>query len=66
MNCAAKRDMDGDYANALLKRKQLEEEIRESNASLGQKSNMLHTLSKLWISVQNVRDTAQALPSEKK
>lgn len=34
---------------AILKVKQLEAEIRKSDATRWQKSDMLHTLSKLWM-----------------
>jgi len=38
-----------DYATAVRKRKQLEREIRESNATMMQKSNLLHSTEKLWM-----------------
>lgn len=37
------------YEAARLKVSQLDTEIRASEASSGQKSNMLHSLSKLWM-----------------
>lgn len=41
--------MHPDWNAAILKRKQLEEEISASSATPGQKRDMQHTLSKLWM-----------------
>lgn len=42
-------DPESNWKAAKLKEKQLEEEIRASSATDGQKSDMLHTLSKLMM-----------------
>lgn len=54
-----KTDLEADYDEAKRKRSQLEDEIRKYLPYDGvAKANMLHTLSKLWISVQNIHDRA--------
>lgn len=53
-----KSDYDVDYEYALAKRAQLEAEIGLSEALPSEKSNMQHTLSKLWIALGNIRDRA--------
>lgn len=48
---------------AMLKRGQMESEIRASDATARQKSNMLHTLSKLWQFASDVIDESRAAPA---
>jgi hypothetical protein len=43
--------------SALLKRKQLEQEINNSNATPNEKKDMQHTLSKLWMFASEEFDT---------
>lgn len=53
-----KSDLEVSYDAALQKRQQLEREIHKSAATNAQKSDMLHSLSKLWLFVGDLRDTA--------
>lgn len=49
-------DVDNAYSAAANKRWQLEREIEDSDASRGERSNMQHTLSKLWLFARDACD----------